>query len=712
MTDAIDITTEQRNTLRGLLRRFLPGVAVWAYGSRVKWTARPNSDLDLVAFTTPEQRSQAADLKEALAESNLPFPVDLHVWDDVPERFREIIRKDYMVVQEAKQPESKTSMPGEWPEMTTFANLIEEGALEIGDGYRAKNEELGGDGLIFLRAGHVTNSHVDFTGVERFHAALEARVRSKLSIPGDAVVTTKGNSTGRTTFVTSSMPPFVYSPHLSYWRSKDRNRIEGGFLRYWSKSSEFSEQLSGMKASTDMAPYLSLIDQKRLRISLPPIEEQRAIAHFLGALDEKIELNRKMNETLEAMARALFKSWFIDFDPVRRNAARTRNQPSPGLRPPSPSGRGAGGEGAKHEGEEGKQYRGGYDFTGLVETARILRKAQTSAENLFWELVRDRQFMGLKFRRQHQLGDYIVDFYCHEQRLVIELDGGIHSEKRKKDHKRDAWMEAQGFTVLRFRNEQLVEDPESVLTAIAEIVQSPPIHSLPLGEGLGEGVRESLSLPLPLGEGWGQGVGESHAFDHLFPDSFEGSDLGKIPKGWRISSVGDHMANFDSMRVPVSGGERAKRQGPYPYHGAAGVMDYVDDFLFDGIYLLVGEDGSVVQDNGVAVTQYVWGKLWVNNHAHVLQGKHDVSTEQLYLYFHFQSVVPYVTGAVQPKLSQGRMNAMPFLFAGTDVCRAFAEMVQPLFTKLRANAEMNTTLVALRDTLLPKLITGQVRLTS
>jgi type I restriction enzyme S subunit len=116
------------------------------------------------------------------------------------------------------------------------------------------------------------------------------------------------------------MPPFVYSPHLSYWRSLDPSRVEGGFLRYWSKGPEFTEQLGGMKASTDMAPYLSLIDQKRLRITLPPIGEQRAIAHILGTLDDKIELNRWMSETLEAMARALFKSWFVDFDPVRAKA--------------------------------------------------------------------------------------------------------------------------------------------------------------------------------------------------------------------------------------------------------------------------------------------------------------------------------------------------------------------------------------------------------
>lgn len=154
-------------------------------------------------------------------------------------------------------------MAGERFEQTTFAKLISKGALQIGDGYRAKNDELGGDGLIFLRAGHVTDTHIDFSRAERFHAKLEPRVRSKLAKPGDAVITTKGNSTGRTTYVSASMPPFVYSPHLSYWRSQDPTRIEGGFLRYWSKGAEFTDQLAGMKASTDMAPYLSLVDQKR-----------------------------------------------------------------------------------------------------------------------------------------------------------------------------------------------------------------------------------------------------------------------------------------------------------------------------------------------------------------------------------------------------------------------------------------------------------------
>jgi serine/threonine protein kinase len=134
--------------------------------------------------------------------------------------------------------------------------------------------------------------------------------------------------------------------------------------------------------------------------------------------------------------------------------------------------------------------------------------------------------------------------------------------------------------------------------------------------------------------------GRVKVLDFGLAKAMSGTEQGEIPEGWEVGTVGQYIVNHDSKRVPVSGSERAKRRGPYPYHGAASVMDYIDDYLFDGIYLLVGEDRSVVSDSGLGVTQYVWGKLWVNNHAHVLQGKGAVSTEQLYLYFQFERVAP------------------------------------------------------------------------
>lgn len=210
-------------------------------------------------------------------------------------------------------------MRSEW-RSPTFGELIEQGVLEIGDGYRAKNDELGGSGLVFLRAGHVTDTHIDFDGVERFVTLDTKRFGPKIACAGDVVVTTKGNSTGRVAFITRHMPAFVYSPHLSYWRSKSDAVLNQGFLRAWSRSNEFSTQLAAMSRSTDMAPYLSLSDQRRLRITLPPVTLQRCIGELGDALDERMDLLRQTNFTLESIARTLFKSWFIDFDPVRAKA--------------------------------------------------------------------------------------------------------------------------------------------------------------------------------------------------------------------------------------------------------------------------------------------------------------------------------------------------------------------------------------------------------
>lgn len=211
-------------------------------------------------------------------------------------------------------------MIGDFPFKTTFEELITKGDLQIGDGYRAKNNELGGNGIIFLRAGHVNDRGIDFSGADRLNDDVTANLEAKTSKAGDTIVTTKGNSTGRSSFVEEWMPEFVYSPHLSFWRSGNQDTIDNGFLRYWSKSKEFLDQLNGMKVSTDMAPYLSLTDQRRLQITLTSIQEQRFASQILSTLDDKIELNRKTNETLEDIAKALFKSWFVDFDPVRAKA--------------------------------------------------------------------------------------------------------------------------------------------------------------------------------------------------------------------------------------------------------------------------------------------------------------------------------------------------------------------------------------------------------
>ncbi len=142
-------------------------------------------------------------------------------------------------------------------------------------------------------------------------------------------------------------------------------------------------------------------------------------------------------------------------------------------------------------GEGGGHFRGGYDFSGLKERARELRKKQTPAEELLWELLRDRQCCDLKFRRQHQFGDYVLDFYCHELKLAVELDGEPHNTaaRQKKDAMRDAYLKSQGVISLRFENRVAVETAEVILEAIAHHAAS----SSPPGRGGGEGAATDFS---------------------------------------------------------------------------------------------------------------------------------------------------------------------------------------------------------------------------
>lgn len=198
------------------------------------------------------------------------------------------------------------------------ADLIAAGTLFVGDGYRAKNSELSPVGIPFARAGNIdTGFH--FEGADHFPLQDLERVGNKVSRPGDVVFTSKG-TVGRLAFVQPRVQRFVYSPQLCFWRSLDPEMIWPRYLYYWMKSPEFHEQYKKVSGQTDMAEYVSLTDQRRMRLSLPAPSTQRAIADVLGSLDDKIELNRRMNETLEAMARALFKSWFVNFDPVHAKA--------------------------------------------------------------------------------------------------------------------------------------------------------------------------------------------------------------------------------------------------------------------------------------------------------------------------------------------------------------------------------------------------------
>ena len=197
-------------------------------------------------------------------------------------------------------------------------------------------------------------------------------------------------------------------------------------------------------------------------------------------------------------------------------------------------------------------------------------------------------------------------------------------------------------------------------------------------------------------------------FKSWFVDFEPFSDDGTMPSNWRVGTVGEIIELHDSKRIPLSGAQRAKMKKIYPYYGATSLMDYVDNYLFNGVYLLLGEDGTVIDDKGFPILQYIDGKFWVNNHAHILTGKLGFSVEELYLFFSLTNIKSIVTGAVQQKVSQGNLKSIPAVIPTEVRLKDFDELIQPIFSEIRTLRTENVRLATLRDSLLPKIMSGEL----
>ena len=177
----------------------------------------------------------------------------------------------------------------------------------------------------------------------------------------------------------------------------------------------------------------------------------------------------------------------------------------------------------------------------------------------------------------------------------------------------------------------------------------------------------------------------------------------KIELNGEESTVDSLIELFDNMRRPMSSLERSGMERLYPYYGAAALMDYVDDYIFDGIFGLIGEDGTVMDENGYPTMQYVWGKFWVNNHAHIFRGKNGYSTELVYLILKSTVVRNAVTGAVQLKINQENLRKLPVSVPACSDLNELNSIIGKTFNQIRANCDEIERLNQLRDILLAKL---------
>ena len=181
----------------------------------------------------------------------------------------------------------------------------------------------------------------------------------------------------------------------------------------------------------------------------------------------------------------------------------------------------------------------------------------------------------------------------------------------------------------------------------------------------------------------------------------------EIPQEWSDCKLKDFINLFDSKRVPLSSKDRGERQGVYPYYGATGIMDYVNDYIFDGDYILLAEDGSTSDAKGFPIVQYIWGKNWVNNHAHIILPKNE-----RYMMFTYQMLrsIPakqIETGSIQKKISQENLCGYKMVLPNSDLLEKYENVVSPLWEKRKRCIEEINALTKQRDELLPLLMNGQ-----
>ena len=169
--------------------------------------------------------------------------------------------------------------------------------------------------------------------------------------------------------------------------------------------------------------------------------------------------------------------------------------------------------------------------------------------------------------------------------------------------------------------------------------------------------------------------------------NFDGADLGDE---WQVRTLGEMTDNFDAIRVPVKQGDR--RPGPYPYYGASGIVDHVNGFLFDGLYLLIAEDGENLRTRTKPIAFLANGKFWVNNHAHIVRGNCNADTRFLMYALAGLDISGYLTGSTRPKLTQGNMNSIELRAPPLPDQRTIAHVLGTLDDKIELNRRMNETL--------------------
>jgi len=194
------------------------------------------------------------------------------------------------------------------------------------------------------------------------------------------------------------------------------------------------------------------------------------------------------------------------------------------------------------------------------------------------------------------------------------------------------------------------------------------------------------------------------------PQGYKESPLGIIPKEWEVKRLGEVCTFLDSQRIPIKDADRGKMRGKYPYYGASGIIDYVNDYIFDDDLILLGEDGANIIMRSTPLAFLISGKVWINNHAHVLKTKSGFSRYYLCNYLESLSYDKYNTGTAQPKLNREVCEKIPILLPPEEEQNNISELLITWDTAIEKQSKMIEKLKLRKRALMQQLLTGKKRL--
>lgn len=318
----IDLNPKHLETIRHILAQYALGCEVRAFGSRVKWTAKDYSDLDLAVIGrrrfNPREMHR---LTEAFEESNLPIRVDVVDWYAISEGFKRVIAAKYEVIQRPvpiEPSEGSESICGKSDstdvQFVQFEKLFD---IPLRNGL-TRPRAVRGSGVKMVNMGELfAHSRIGNVSMERVPLS-ETESKKYLLKKGDLLFARQSlvpSGAGKCSIFLGASEPITYEGHLI--RARLDSSIANPAFYFYFFNSRIGRQVIESIVEQVAAAGIRGSDLAKLSVPYFSVQKQHRIAEILGTLDDKIELNQQMNETLEATARAIFKSWFVDFDPVK-----------------------------------------------------------------------------------------------------------------------------------------------------------------------------------------------------------------------------------------------------------------------------------------------------------------------------------------------------------------------------------------------------------